>query len=591
MSLLINIIITLIGITIVIVAFYNYIPVLEKFLAEKLKLSLFKKSKDHGVLGQIFYKYNHKDAGSWVEWAKTQDASVQEEAINLLIKHIDNIPAIWGSVTPEAIKALGKFEKIEHISIMKSILNACKKMWKKYKICEASYEAALIGIVSINLNKAKISLKDEIKEIEEEAQAIAICNTLSIFPEEEDINQLFVDILTNQNITRKSRNYAINIANKRSEEQAHLTFIETVKKILESKRALNEEDISIFETLLNLITKEITSDSFNLLRQACSHEDLSKTSINSLSLILKSNFSEFNSEQLYTLINLKKDESQSLFNTIADFNKLTADEKSLCEYYNFDEIYPFKKAPIVKETKTTTLEPPECIAKILQNFMDALKEHSTNKQNGTTGGIVLSGYSDLEKLCIARVAASQRKWHFIYAAVEDVMASGSTAKSMLDAILTSKPCILYLDEINILIKNLDNPLVKQLKTLATDPLVNIIATLKDNVEINDKRLCTLFINNSDLQYLFPITIEIGLPNDASKNILLQEKIAKLNHERKIENIENYQILDSTNNISLFELDKYLTKYFRASILCSNQLISKVDFEKLDSLEFEGRGDL
>jgi hypothetical protein len=591
MSLLINILITLIGITIVVVAFYNYIPFIERFLADKLKLSLFRKSKDHGVLGQIFYKYNHKDAGSWVEWAKNQDPITQQEALDLLIKHIDNVPATWGSVTPEAIKALGRFEKREHISIMKSILNACKKMWKKYKICEASYEAALAGLVSINPASAKSYLKEEINEIQEDAQATAICNTLAIFPQEEDINQLFIDLLLNQNISRNFRNYAINIAQKRDEEQAKVIFSETVKAVLGSTKLLNDDDISIFEVLLNLITVEITNDSFELLLKACTHEDLFKTSIRSLSLILKSNFSEFNSEQLYTLINLKKDESLTLFNTIADINKLTVDEKSLCRYFNFEENSPFKKAPVVKETKTTPLEPPECISKILENFMDILKEHSLNRRSGATGGIVLTGYSDLEKLCIARVAASQRKWHFIYAAVEDVMASGSTAKSMLEAIHTSKPGILYLDDIYVLIKNLDNPLLKQLKTLATDPLINIVATLKDDVDINDKGLCVLFSNNQDLQYLFPIAIDIGLPSDASKNILLQERIGKLNNERNTKNIGQYQILDSTNDMTLFELDKYLTKYFRASILCSNQLIDKSDFEKLDSLDFEGRGDL
>jgi hypothetical protein len=591
MSLVINILITLIGITIIVVAFYNCIPQIEKFLAEKLKLSLFRKSKDHGVLGQIFYKYNQKDSQSWVEWVKTQDPLVQQEAFDLLTKHIDNIPATWGAVTPEAIKALGKFEKPEHVSIMKSTLKACKKMWKKYKICENAYEGSLIGLVSINPGTAKTSLKDEIKEIEEEAQAMAICNTLDTFPEEEDINQLFVDLLTNQKISRKARNYAINIASKRSEEQAQFAFIEAVKAILESRKVLNDEDISIFEILLNLITKEITTDSFNLLLKACNNEDLSKTSIKSLSLILKSNFQEFIPEQLYTLINLEKDDFLILFNTIADINELSPEEKALCRYFDFEDKEPFKKAPVATETKTTPLEPPACIAKIHENFMGTIKKHSLSKQNGATGGILLTGYTDTEKLCIARVAASQRKWHFIYTAVEDSMASGSTAKSILDAIHTNKPCILYLDDISVLIKNLDNPFIKQLKTLAKDPLINIVGTLKDDVDIDENGLCVLFTHNPDLQYLFPVAIDIGRVNDAEKSLMLHERIAKFKSNRETKDIEQYHILEKTEDMTLFELDKYFAKYFRASLLCSNKLISKSDFERLDSVEFEGRGDL
>ena len=41
----------------------------------------------------------------------------------------------------------------------------------------------------------------------------------------------------------------------------------------------------------------------------------------------------------------------------------------------------------------------------------------------------------------------------------------------------------------------------------------------------------------------------------------------------------------------FEFEKYLTKYFRASLLVHGQLINSSDFEKLDALDFDGRGNL
>lgn len=589
MGLFINILITLIGLTVIVIAFYNYLPYLEKLLREKLKISLFRKSKDHGVLGQIFYSYNHSDAQAWVDWAKTQEPAIKQEAIDLLIRHIDNIPAIWGSVTPEAIKALAQFEEREHMTIIRSVIKSCKKFWKKYKISEACYEAALVGAVYINTESAKSLLEEEIGDVEEEVQAMSIANTLRKFPEDDDIKPLIIKLLTNQKLSFKARNYTINVAQKISEEEAHLAFIATVDVLLESQKGFGENDIKIFEALLNMATQNVDEEAFNVLLKACLHADLAKTSIRSMELILRSNFDEFNAEQLYTLININTDENGTLTNTICDVNKLLPDEKMMCRYKDFDTQFPFKKAPVATETKTSALELPQCLSKIYEEFMDSIKKRSVEKQTGASGGILLTGYTDTEKLCLSRVAASERKWHFIYTAVEDAIASGSTAKSMLDAINGHKPCILYLDNIEILLKHLVNPFVKQLRMIANDPLVTIIGTLKDNVDIADNGLCVLFTQIEEMQEIFPIAIDIGKMTEAEKNIIFYEKLAKLNSERNVKNVEQLGILSSTDDMTPFEFEKYLVKYFRSSILVSNKLIDKADFDKLDSISFEGRG--
>lgn len=591
MGLFINILITLIGLTVIVIAFYNYIPYIEKLLREKLKISLFRNSKDHGVLGQIFYQYNHSDAQAWVDWAKSQEPAIKQEAIDQLIAHIDNAPSNWGSVTPEAIKALAQFEERAHMTIMKSVIKACKKFWKKYKISEACFEAALVGAVYINVESAKTLLEEEIADVEEEVQAMSIANTLKEFPEEEDIKPLIVRLLTNSRLSFKARNYTITTAQKINAEEAHLAFVETVDVMLDSQKGLNDSDIKIFEALLSMATQNVDEEAFNVLLKACLHEDLSKTSIRALELILRSNFDEFNPEQLYTLINIKTDVNGTITNTICDVNKLLPDEKMMCRYKDFDEQFPFKKAPVETETKTSALDLPLCLAKVYDELMDTIKKRSVEKQTGASGGILLTGYTDNEKLCLARVAASERKWHFIYTAVEDAVASGSTAKAMLDAMTGHKPCILYLDNIEILLKHLDNPFIKQLKIVANDPLVNIIGTLKDDVDIAENGLCVLFTQNLDMQEIFPIAMDIGQINEADRSTILHEKLAKLNSDREVKSIEQLGILDSTDGMTPFEFEKYLTKYFRSSILVSNKLIDKATFDKLDSISFEGRGAL
>lgn len=591
MGLIINILITLIGLTIIVIIFYNYIPEIKKLLAEKLKMSLFRKSKDHGILGQIFYQYNHKDSQAWLDWIETQEANVRKDAIELLVKHVDESPSMWGSVTPEAIKTLAQFQEREHMTIMRSILKACKKLWKKYKICESCYEAALIGMVYINSESAKTFLKDEIQELQEESQALSVANTLQEFPEDEDINPLFTQLLVNQNINAKARNYAIQVAQKRSEEQAHIAFIDTVNQMLDLGKPLAEHDIKIFESLMNMVTTNVDEEAFDMLLKACTHKDLYKTSIRSMEFILRSNFDEFNEEQLYSLINIKTDETGILTNTIADINSLTPEEKALCKYDNFENKYPFKKAPVAAENKVNEIECPPCLEKKYDLLMSMIKKNSIDKQNGNRSSIVISGYSDIEKICLARAAASERKWHFIYAAAEDVVASSSTAKLLQETISSNKPCILYLDGIEILLKQLENSYLNQIKTLSSDPLVIVIAALKDEADINEEGLCVLFSQNPDLTELFPNTLEVGRLNESERKTILHEKLSRLRSEYNAKDADNLEILKATDDMTIFELEKYLTKYFRSSILVSKKLIPYSEFEKLESVDFDGRGDL
>jgi hypothetical protein len=69
MDLIINILVGLIILTLLAVAIYNFLPQIEQFLEEKfnIKVDIARSSANNGVLGQIFFKYHHRDIDAWIE--------------------------------------------------------------------------------------------------------------------------------------------------------------------------------------------------------------------------------------------------------------------------------------------------------------------------------------------------------------------------------------------------------------------------------------------------------------------------------------------------------------------------------------------
>lgn len=583
--------ITLIGLAIIVVGLFSFFPNIEKMLEDRLKNSLSRGSKDHGPLGQIFYKYNHKDSRAWTEWALKQDAETQNEAINKLKTHIDQSPSNWGSITPEAIIALSRFENEDHLQIFRNILVASRKMWKKYMISGSCYEAALEGVIHINENSAIEIIQHEIEKSHEgensEEQTISIINALKEFSEDKDLKNIFIQILTDTNQSLRARTYAINVAEEKDEEKAQEIFAESIDEILKTDGTLSSDDQRVMESLLNLATKEINDKSFELLMKALINSKSTYTTFKVLDLVLKGNHSKFTPEQLYMLTHTQEDEQEIVTGMMANIFTLNSEEKILCRYQHPLKQYPFKKAPVNNETVVKAMQIPEGYEDLYSNLKELTRERANEKQQGTSGGIVLTGYSDEEKLYLCRTLASEKKYHFIYASFEDVLGSSSTAKTLHDLVATHKPCLVYFDDVDSIFKNLDPNFIKTFKNFFTDPLINVIGTLREEAEISSNRQCVLF-SREDLKDLFPIAIEVSYLTDAFKNTFLANKLAVLDASRGGQTYESLNILEPTKEMGLFDFRKYLAAYFKASLVVHGKLISSHDFEKLDALDFEGK---
>lgn len=594
MGLIINILITLIGLTILIVALFNYIPQIEKLLEEKLNISLSRGSKDHGILSQIFYKYNHRDVNAWSDWIMTQGQNHRIKAIEMLIEHLESVPANWGAVTPEAIKALSKFENREHITILRTMLSLAKKSWKKYKITSACYEEALKAIISINEDSAIKVLSDELgKKISSgnEEKTMCIINALESFSEEADIGDLFTQILTNTDENLKTRNHAINTAQRISDDKSHKVFFASVKKFLEELSGpFAGDDIQVYDAIFNLVTKTIDEETFQLILQACNHEHLASTSIYVLELVLKGNHDQFTPAQLYTLINLEKDHKDKIGNALASSYGLSANEKEVIKYEDPLDTYKFEKAPIVEShiDTATAIEVPKIISEYYEKLMAILKDRAVKKQTGSPGGVLITGFTDQEKILLTRAVAVEKRWSFVFGIYDDLINSGSNAKNFIDTVTRNKPCLVYLDEVGGLLVNKLDSFTKYVKQMGAETSVFLIGSMKEEAEINENGCSKLIAGDEELESIFPKAFEITKCNDGFKNKILQNKLSMLDNTRGVETWEQFEILKNTVDMSPLELEKYLAQYFRASLLVHGKLIHADEFDKLSKIKIEGQ---
>ena len=596
MSPLINLLIGAIAIIMLVVASYNYVAATLKSLAERFNLTRFIGGKpNYGTLGEIFYNYHHKSTQDWADAIILEGGKNFTIAKDQLLEHITGEPASWGAITPEAIKILAEFHDSETITALTTILKICKRIWNKYIISKQCYEAACESIIKLDPAMAKTILKEEIEQRPVDNNDITICiiNSFKVFAEEEDITQLFTEILVSSKETYKSRSHAANIATStRSKEEANKIFVESIKGFInDSTRMMSGDDNRIFEQLFNLSTTSMDENSFDLIVTCCTTTHLSTIAIRALDLILPGSITEFSPEHLYMLINLANDEQGQIANTLASIRKLTAEEKKLCFYVDNLKQDVFEKSSGAHETIKKAFAIPEGIESTYNKIEKAFGIIATQKQGTNPGAIALTGKASNEKLYLSRALAAEKKLSFVYGDYEDVVNSSMTTKRFLDEIQEHKPCLVYLDNINSLIRNYPDSFAKNFKQLLTDKSTFIIGATNEEADIAENGCSVLFTVNNELMSLFPQAVQITQPNDEEKGALLDAKLNVLQEGREKEKAEQFHILKPSNEMAPFELEKFFTKYFRASLLVFGQLIEIGEFEKLDAQNFPNRGDL
>lgn len=578
---IINILITLIFFTIVIVAGIFYYPQIEKFLEEKLQLRLSTASENHGILGEIFYKYNHKSSQAWSEWIRTQQNEEQNCAVELLVNHIEMDPGSWGGITYEAIIALGNFDSQEFMDYFKTLLVRCKKFWKKYKICEKCYEAGLISAIRVNEEEAINIFGQEINKLSIESQADPIIKAMQEFSEEAELQPLIVSILRNEKISYQSKREILNFITLKSEEKAHKIILEACDLYLNKKNTFQLDELKLIDDFMQVIINNLDDEGFKVILKCCNNLHTAATGVRLSEKNIKMNPDLFSAEYMYNLMFTQFDKNDIIEITLAEQKSLNSDEKKLIQYINIEKAYAFSKGPMIEEELSEAITIPAITADLFDNFKISSKQASMSQQGA--GGLLLTAECDLEKLTFVRALAAERRWRFFYVTVEDILGStsSSTLRTLMERMAVSKPCLVYLDGVEILMQKSHEELSRNFIQSLADPMVTLIGGTDMNPDINEECGYQLAEESEIIETLFPKAMSMKSLDTPEKNIVLGSKLTKLDIAREHQNHEQYNILDPTAGMSIFEFDNYLSKYFKASLLTAGKLIDSKEFLELE----------
>ena len=580
MDTIINILLTLIGLSILTVVGIIYFPYLEKLVDNKFQLGLSGGANGHGILGELFYKYRHSSSKAWMDWIVNQTPDYQTNAIDLLVAHLEKDISHWGALTCEAIIALSVFKKEEFLDFLKNLMSRCKESWKRYRICEKCYEAALIATIRINPNKALDIFTSEVENLTIPNQAGSIIKAMQKFKPEVDIKPLAVRLLCKDEIPYKLKREILNYITVKLEALVNPVVSEAAMYYLSRMNQFELDELKLIDDFLEALIQNVDATSFKILYKACNNMHTTTTAIRILEKAIKHDPTIFSAEQLYNLLETKYDKKRILQSAISEKRGLTMEERKLIEITDLEKKYGFEKEALVEQEFSESLDIPAVGIELYEDFKLCSKYACMSQTSA--GGLLLTGGASLEKLVFARTLASDKRWRFFYTTVSDLITTNTTLKALVDRITSCKPCMVYLDGCDILLNYSDaDSLSKNFLQILCDPMVTIIGGMEGDLEIQDNNEFKLEKECKTLRNLFSRAMALDNLDENEKNLYLGLKINKLELNRDGQNYSEYNILNPSEGMSLFEFDTYLSKYFKAALLTSGKLISSTEFKILE----------
>lgn len=580
MSDILNMLITVLGIAVFIYIVTAYYPEIERLLEEKLKFRLSNANSNQVIIGEIFYKYRHKNSKAWIQWIKSQEKSVQNTAIGQMLNHLEKEVETWGGVTYEAIIALGHFENQDFLSYLKMILIKCKKFWEKYKICKKCYEAALIASIKLNEEEAIKILTNEVNNINLDSQAESIIEAVKTFDPDAKYEDLIINILCNENIGYQVKTNLFNFIFATNEESALEIILAAANQFLNIQRTFDVDELRLIDDFLFSLIENLNDERYMVLLKACSHQYAAAPALRVIKKALQKDPEVLNSEQKNILMNTEYDKSKLIETTLIEINKLNPEEIKVIINSNLSQKYPFTKKIFIEENQDVKLTVPTVAKDVFNKFKTLLKQaHITQKGSA---GLLLSGDCDEEKLFFARTLASEKKWKFFYFSLEELInnSASNETRAYIERINSNKPCIVYLDGVEVL-HTQSEKMPRTLVQLTADHGITLVGSTNTDINIIENNKYQLKEENELIESLFARAYEILRPDESEKQLLLSSKLHKLDISREHHNHEELKILEPTKNHSLFEFDQYLSQYFKTSLLTTGKLIDSNHYQEFE----------
>jgi hypothetical protein len=546
-------------------------------------------------LTKIFYLYDHESEREWLSWMMTKDFETQKIACNHITNHLEDQPKHWGYITLEALECLKEFKNFQADHHVGKFLLNTSKLWGEYKSIPNYYQKAASVLAYLNDNYALTLFKNELAKssniIANQEKKKIIINTLI------EMNgaavPLLAGIITNPHEILEIRIYALHQVPKLSQKSQKKLVIEATKILISqysnSSLKLNLEELQLVEDIFKeLIRHSASVEVFNLINQAAQIEQLQEHLIAQIIKYVGS-VSEFGNEikeeELYAFSRLNDNSKDSLKKILAKKQKLSDDE--------LNEIILVKTSPNISESKLIHSNIYQDCLPIFDGilgFINAIHEllSTINPECAkSSGGLILTGDANLEKIYYLKALAKRQDWQFDYINCQRIKDSSSFQDAVNTIDELRKPFLLYLNNPQALLEKgekIENELKKDFIKILEENCSDAKAHLVGNIPVPKEFMdYTIKENYTQLQNLFfGQEAEINEADEALKLKILEGllKHINLNHfENRIE-LSN-EIMELGKSLNLIEFSFFSIETFKTMLLVFGKNVPYYEIERLE----------
>jgi|GEM_PF-6762048 len=544
------------------------------------------------TLAKIFYLYDHGSEKEWLAWMMTKDYETQKIACNYITNHLEDKPKHWGYITLEALECLKEFKSFHVDHHITKFLNETSRLWGEYKSVPNYYQKAASVLAYINESYALNIFKDEFLRASNtfantEKKKIII-NTLI------EMNgsgvPMLAGIITNQNENLEIRTYAFHQVAKLSKPSQKKLIIEAVKQLITHYSSpsvkLTTEELMLVEDLLKSIVVFVTSNEvFNLLNQASQLEQLQDHVINQIVIYLSNKEIDIKEEELYAFSRLADNSKNSLKKALAKRQGLTESE--------VNEIILVRTSPNISESKlihSNIYQDALHIFDGILNNVNAIHEllsTSNPECNKTTGGLLLTGDANLEKIYYLKALARRQDWNFDYINCLRIKDSTSFQEAVKTLDNLKKPFLLYLNNPQALFEQgekveteLKQDLLKIIEENCSDTKAHLAGVIQVQKDFMDFTLKEIYEKLQD--QLFAQEVEVNSPDESSKMKILEGLLKHISMEHFENRIELCnEMLEIGKSLNLIEFAFFCVETFKTMLLVYGKNVAHYEIERLE----------
>ncbi len=553
------------------------------------------------LVSQLFYQYNHAKLEDWINWIAKQDEASREEALNMLIEHLEGKSKYWGNITEEVLTAIKEFKDMQIFSHMALFYQRLINCWPEYrviprlfqhtaKICYSIDSVASLELFENEFSGERINSPD----FEEIAQVIIDTVVEASKPSIE----FLVSVIDREIVPIETRRYALS-KYKSLDSEAKVRFIEKVldpylknqfkleKKPKETDQS-HEDKCDLFRSIIDIALNLLNDTKiFQTISQFCKFKkDINRITVQAI-LSDINNCDDLSPLKLFAYFQLPDSETLAFTRAIAKHQNIRDDiirklilKKRILDL-NFETLV--SRVSIFSELPIS--EPFE---KSYKSFKTKLVNSQQDLFSSEQNGVLLMGRSIYEKVYFARALTLEHaEAHFSYYDISKIK-DKQTIEKMKSALAGKAgwdmPLLLFLDSVEAFFENqtdLKEPLAELFEAYCKFAIkgdITIIGSTtypKEHIDAN-KLLKDKFDYMTDRLFLrkWDIDFEAGF-----KDYLCDSYKALINGEDDDTPVEFFETLKGVGeNMPVMEFCSFLEEELVLQLICFGKIksISQVD---------------